>query len=925
MLSAAERAALQSAVRSGRIPDLAVSQVSPDDMSPDVSWPSGGYLGALPPGPLVARDVELQQILSGVDATASGFGRLVLLAGEPGIGKTRLAQEVALAARDRRFLVATGRCYEPEQTVAYYPFLEALSSAYQAAPAALRAVLPQRWPEVLRLLPDQQMAVGVTAQTPDAIPPAGLADQQRLLWAVTGFVRALAEQHPVALLLDDLHWADSASRALLMHLARHTRASRVLLLGTYRDVEITRQHPLGAVLRELGREQLIEQVDIGALSPAGTAALVATVLGAGAVPADIASILHQRAEGNPLFTHQLLRTLMERGDIYRNNGGWQRRAVAELRVPVSVRTVIGERVARLATPTQQTLGEASVLGQTFSFGDLAAMRTRDEAELEAALEEATTAGLVRETGDDGYAFQHVLIQEALYEEMPARRKQRLHGLIGEALEQLPERARERRVAELAYHYLHSHTHAKALGYLVRAAEHAHAASAFKEEVALLDPAIELAAQEEQAGLEVELRAKRGLAYWAISSWKEADRDLTDSLASLAPDQYELRARVLIAMAQVRQWLWDSSGTRRYATEALELAERIGRSDLAVAAISALGTVDSFDGNLHASLEHFHQAFTLAGQDNVASLASGLSSGVEWSGMVLYWLADYPTAVERERQALDLARRAHNLATTSTMSQTLGLALAASGRYGEALQAIAEGEHVAQQHESWPLLARGITIRGGVHLDVFDFVGAEALAEEAREMSRSASFPNALVSAGIDLLLNWARRSEVGHAEHLVHELDEAAIGGQGHHRWLWQVRLAQAHAELALARGDWETALRWAEDAIARSRLRGRVKYEIAGLATRGQALAGYGRTEEAIATLQQAVALARPVGDPAMFLRVSSSLLALDGDDALLAEARAAVDRIIAALPTIDLVRHFQSAEPVRVVERLAARRPVH
>ncbi|HEX8919271.1 MAG TPA: adenylate/guanylate cyclase domain-containing protein, partial [Chloroflexota bacterium] len=203
----------------------------------DRPLPIGGFLGALPATPLVGRNEELRQILSAVDAVAGGSGRLFLLLGEPGVGKTRLVQEVTLQLRNREFLVTSGRCYEPQEVVPFYPFLEALATLYASAPSAIRDEVPQRWPTLGHLLPNRSMAEP---------SPAGESrgELERLFWAVTGFVQAIAEQQPVALLLDDLHWADSTSLALLQHLARHTRAYRVLLLGTYRDIEVTRQHPL---------------------------------------------------------------------------------------------------------------------------------------------------------------------------------------------------------------------------------------------------------------------------------------------------------------------------------------------------------------------------------------------------------------------------------------------------------------------------------------------------------------------------------------------------------------------------------------------------------------------------------------------------------------------------------------------------------
>src|SRR5262249_32699285 len=163
--------------------------------------------------------------------------------------------------------------------------------------------------------------------------------------------------------------------------------------------------------------------------------------------------------------------------------------------------------------------------------------------------------------------------------------------------------------------------------------------------------------------------------------------------------------------------------------------------------------------------------------------------------------------------------------------------------------------------------------------------------------------------------NFARCQQVGRTKPLLSEVAEATMKAQGAHGWLWRLRLAQARAEIALARGEWEEAIGFADDAIAQSVLRGRVKYQAAGLETRAKALAALGRKHEAIAGLHSAVELARPVGDPTMFLRAAVSLLALDGNDHLLAETRTMARQIIAALPDEEMIRRFKVAEPVRVL----------
>jgi tetratricopeptide (TPR) repeat protein len=205
---------------------------------------------------------------------------------------------------------------------------------------------------------------------------------------------------------------------------------------------------------------------------------------------------------------------------------------------------------------------------------------------------------------------------------------------------------------------------------------------------------------------------------------------------------------------------------------------------------------------------------------------------------------------------------------------------------------------------------------GFHLDVFDFAGHERVAEEARELSRSLSFPPALASTGIDLLLNYARIGEPGRADELIDQVSAAAARTGSWHGWQWRVRLGEARAELALARGEWESALTLAQAAVEHSRASGRRKYEALGLVSKGQALMALGRGREAVADLREAVRIARVVGDPALFFRTATVLLDADGDDGLAREAHDTVERIAASLPD-DLRQGFERAEPVR---RLAA-----
>jgi hypothetical protein len=215
-----------------------------------------------------------------------------------------------------------------------------------------------------------------------------------------------------------------------------------------------------------------------------------------------------------------------------------------------------------------------------------------------------------------------------------------------------------------------------------------------------------------------------------------------------------------------------------------------------------------------------------------------------------------------------------------------------------------------------MLARTLAMRGGLHLEVFDLDGAEAFAEEAREVGRSASFVLPVISAGIDLLFIMVRRLELGRAEQLVAELEPAVQEAAGAHGWLWRLRFAQARAELTLAQGDLEGALRAADESIAHSVARGRIKYHVAGLGIRGRALAWLGKTGEGLADLRRAAGLARAAGDPALLIRAAQALLAVDDDDELVAAARAAATRAVTTLPTEVLRSKFLRAEAVQLLQ---------
>ena len=577
---------------------------------------------------------------------------MIFLAGEPGVGKTRLAQEATMVSRNRGFLIAAGSGYEARQSTAFYPFLEALTTIYAQCPAAVRARVPREWPYLATLLPNENLTAPHVSGNQE--------DQERLFFAVTGFLHAVARETPVALLLDDLHWGDESSLQLLHYIAHHTRSHRVLIVGTYRDVEINRKHPLETTLRELSRQGLFERILVRRLAIEGTAALAAATIGEKEISDEFATILYRSTEGNPYFVQQVLRVLVERGAVFQADGTWDRKGLTEIEVPESVRSVIGQRLSRLSDTTQEILREASVLGQTFLFDDLLQLHGREEEDIESALEEAQVAGLVRETGRAGYGFDHALTQQSLYGELPSRRKRRLHVAAADVLDHLPGRQREKRIAELAWHLVEADESERALPYLLAAGDAAEAVFAHRDAEGHYRMALEMAEEAEDAAREADAVEKLGGVLVRVARLDEALEVLERAVSlrrNLVDIDGEYRATALIGRAHLVKGA-AAEGIARLeplATTALAVPADV-RSRGTAALHSVLARLCWIDSQFEQSVFWAYEAANVArdlGDEEI------LAEAEVRRGTALSFLGRSEEALRVQEDALVLAERAGN--------------------------------------------------------------------------------------------------------------------------------------------------------------------------------------------------------------------------------------------------------------------------
>ena len=446
--------------------------------------------------PLVGREAERATLLAGLDEAVAGRGSFVMIAGEPGIGKTRLTADILAEARRRGIFCLVGHCYEMEGAPPYVPFVEMLEySARHVPPAAFRAALGDAASGVAKLMPE------LRTMFPDIPEPPPLpADQQRrfLFNAYLSFVRRSCSGGPIAVVLEDLHWADEPTLMLMQHLVAATGSMPLFTIGTYRDVELGVTRPFARTLEALLRERRIARLTLRRLPVDAVESMLASLSGH-PPPPSLARVIFDDTEGNPFFVEEVFQHLAEEGKLFDEEGRWRKDLkVRSLEVPEGVRLVIGRRLQRLSDAARAVLTSGAIVGRVFSLRVLEAVERSGDADVVLeSIEEAGRAHLLvaepsgRETR---YRFAHELIRQTLVDAVSLPRRQRQHARIAEALERVYAASLDKHASALAHHLYQAGAAAdadKTTKYLMLAATQARAAAGFEEALAHLDNALAL--------------------------------------------------------------------------------------------------------------------------------------------------------------------------------------------------------------------------------------------------------------------------------------------------------------------------------------------------------------------------------------------------------------------------------------------------
>ncbi|MGD9890243.1 MAG: helix-turn-helix transcriptional regulator [Dehalococcoidia bacterium] len=565
--------------------------------------------------PLVGRQGERALLLERLEHAAAGDARLVLIAGEPGIGKSRLLAEVADQAKAAGWLVLGGRAYESEGLPPYLPFTVALRDVVRGLS------LDELGEQVGTLVG------GIAAIVPEAVhqvahlpPSAALSpehERYRLFERVTELLLFLARrqssngrQAGVLLILDDLQWADRPSLLLLQHLARGIAGAPMLVAGAYRTVDLRRTHPLTGVLAELRRERLADRIRLGGLDRTDTAALIAAI--SGTSPADdVVDAIADETEGNPFFVEEIVRHLQaEHRDLTSPD------AIADRgEIPEGIREVIGARLSRLSAATNRALHVAAVLGDGFEFDLLREVSAIDGGEPIDALDEAITAGVLREV-DGRFNFRHVLIRQTVHAEVSLPRRQQFHLRAAQAMEALARVRPAPDVAAIAMHY-------RLAG---RAA----------------DPDTTIRAAIEAAN-----------AAAARYAWEDAAGHWSTVVELLPAGDARRRCEALLTLGEMQQRAGDLLPAEFNLEEAARLARRLGAADLLARAALSYGLGDETGGLVpERSRRTLEEARAALGNEDSALLSRVLAR-LSWQQLRAELLDDRR---ELSAEAVDVARR-----------------------------------------------------------------------------------------------------------------------------------------------------------------------------------------------------------------------------------------------------------------------------
>lgn len=733
---------------------------------------------------LIGRQREMAQLQQRFADAVAGQMSVALVSGEPGIGKTRLLDEVAAQAHATGARVLHGAATEAEGMPPYLPFLEALGQHIRATPPdVLRAQTGTDAAILASLLPELHARLGELPRTLNALPPEQA--RLRLYEAIGALLANIAHEQPLLLQLDDLHWADPATLDLLCYIAAHHRDSHMLILGAFREGEAAHELAFERSIATLYRLRTLSVLSLATLPSADVSRLAQSYIG-GLLEPSASRLLTLQGEGNPFFVEELLRSWVETGTLAHagpmdaHEDRWSiTSAAAEAEIPSSILTLVRQRLIRLPTDTVELLRTAAIIGRVFESALLAEITGSEPESVEERIQVAVRARLVRAMHPGAFAFAHDRVRECLYSDVTAARRTRLHTRLGRLLEASAEPHDARRVADLAFHFTRSGDRERGVTYARQAAESAMAAYAFEEAMAHYRDALELldGADERRALLLLGLgdaalaagsereamaacalaraslqasgnsaaaaRASHGLgrAAWRLEDLPTAQAAFETTLALLDEDATSERVRALVNLGTLLGvTMHRYTEGLAYGREALALAQQLRDERLIAPATRTVGNMLVRANDLEAGIPLLEDALATAEHVNDPTEATECCACLV---MAYLWVGDMESMQTANEQRAILARQCHDPHQLRHAHAMVALLEAYEGRISHAENILREAEETVERLSDPEPMAFLHMMQGLVAYHVGDYASAESLFAISCQIFRSIG-PGALV-------------------------------------------------------------------------------------------------------------------------------------------------------------------------------------
>jgi len=783
---------------------------------------------------LVARDHEMAILKAHLNKAIEESGGTLLISGETGVGKTRLALELLNYAKSRNVKVLFGRAI-PHILTPYFVFADALEDMFDIErkdtdSTRLRKIthaIRRATPEIVQAIPiigDIMKAGAETIKQYKEIELEPKARKEKLFDSVALLILRISTSQPILIILDDLQWADPSSLGLLHYLARNIRSARTLLVGIYRIEELEEVEGKPALVDTLSlmrREDLVEEMVLNRFDRSGVKALLNAALH-GDPPDQLVRIINLEAEGNPLFVLEAVKLLIEDQVLIRVNGSWRlSKPVEKIGIPRKVHEVILRRLAKLSAAEREVLDCASVAGDPFESRVLEKVVGLDRTKLLRTLNTVERKHRLIYYTDGLYRFVHTLIREVCYEELNDELRRQYHFGVAEAMEALHAYDLDPYEPTLAYHYNNAGVKEKAQQHYVKAAESASRKYANEEAISHLTEVLRLIEEDtvekgqilEQLGDILQITGKFGDA---IRNWRQAislhqkfngkilsailhrkigevlgrrlgmieeafqEFRIAEGLLDVEQHDEEL-AQLYRSYASLYAQLGDFEEAEKKCELAVSLAESKNFTPILARSFLTLGTIFLSTGRIESGLEYLDKALQLALTEKLNSLAATIYSNL---GVTLEAQGEFIKASEFFEKGLELAKSASILSQLPWLYEGLAATYLQLGKLEQALESAQSAVDLDRNQGQFRHLALALCSLGRVHLKLWQIEKAKETLEEALILAERSgdhqAFVQSCVGLGdIALRLGDFERAKVTlmRASELVEKTGESRLAG----------------------------------------------------------------------------------------------------------------------------------------------------